>query len=220
VRRLAGLGFDNVYHKCEDFYQVTKEGQTPEFDVLVTNPPYSAEHFEKLLDFALSYGKPYALLMPNFVYTKPYFEDKVRHFCQSKLDIDKSVWFLVRYGGRYEYLPPDWVAQQAGGSTSVDKAKATTAPFPSFWYVGGFDYAPCSRKSLLAALQAQGRKIVRNARDPVYVVHQKHPEMFKHKLLLCLSKQALPEEVRGELDKTRKRPNSKSRKRMKKRLLA
>lgn len=37
---LKALGFNNVYNKCEDFYSV----ETPDFDVLLTNPPYSGEH--------------------------------------------------------------------------------------------------------------------------------------------------------------------------------
>ena len=54
----------------EDFYAVIAAKQTPEFDVLVTNPPYSGDNVDKLMNFSLSSGKPFFLLMPNYVYQK------------------------------------------------------------------------------------------------------------------------------------------------------
>jgi hypothetical protein len=35
--------------------------------MLVTNPPFSGEHMKKALEFAASCGRPWALLMPDFV---------------------------------------------------------------------------------------------------------------------------------------------------------
>lgn len=43
--------------------------------VLVTNPPYSADHVSQLCQFLLSCNKPWACLMPNYVYTKYYWND-------------------------------------------------------------------------------------------------------------------------------------------------
>lgn len=54
----------------EDFYAVIAAGAIPAFDVLVTNPPYSGENVSKLMNFSLSCGKPFFLLMPNYVYEK------------------------------------------------------------------------------------------------------------------------------------------------------
>jgi hypothetical protein len=45
-------------------------GKTPEFDVLLTNPPYSDDHPDRLVRFACASGKPWLLLVPNWVYTK------------------------------------------------------------------------------------------------------------------------------------------------------
>ena len=56
-KHLESLGFLNVYHKCEDFYQVLAEGRVPAHDCLVTNPPYSEDHFQRLLRFAHSNAK-------------------------------------------------------------------------------------------------------------------------------------------------------------------
>jgi hypothetical protein len=71
-----------VRNVCEDFYQSVDDGAVPEFDVLVTNPPYTSsaprrapgslfhgttDHVERLLRYCRSCGKPCALLMPNYV---------------------------------------------------------------------------------------------------------------------------------------------------------
>jgi hypothetical protein len=42
VSRLASLGFSTVYNKPEDFYAKVDSNTIPEYDCLVTNPPYSA----------------------------------------------------------------------------------------------------------------------------------------------------------------------------------
>jgi hypothetical protein len=36
----------------EDFYQVIERNAEPEHDVLLTNPPYSADHIEAILQYA------------------------------------------------------------------------------------------------------------------------------------------------------------------------
>lgn len=46
IRHLSSLGFKNVYNRCEDFYAVAAAGKTPEFDVVVTNPPFSGRCFQ------------------------------------------------------------------------------------------------------------------------------------------------------------------------------
>eukprot|EP00434_Breviolum_minutum_P000743 symbB.v1.2.000656.t1/scaffold28.1/size414311/10 len=43
VKHLNSLGFYNVYNQPVDFYDVQ---HVPEYDVLVTNPPYSGEHVD------------------------------------------------------------------------------------------------------------------------------------------------------------------------------
>ena len=68
--RLAQSGFPSVYNKCEDFYARVAANDVPDYDVLVTNPPYSGDNVEKLLQFCKQSNKPFALLMPNYVYMK------------------------------------------------------------------------------------------------------------------------------------------------------
>ena len=49
----------------------------PDFDVLVTNPPFSGDNMERALAYAASCGKPWALLMPDFVSRKAYYAAKL-----------------------------------------------------------------------------------------------------------------------------------------------
>ena len=42
-RSFAALGYERVINENEDFYAVAREGRVPAHDVLVTNPPYSAD---------------------------------------------------------------------------------------------------------------------------------------------------------------------------------
>eukprot|EP00435_Cladocopium_sp_Y103_P009026 s2477_g2.t1 len=63
--RLLRLGFERVHNENQDFYKVCEAGQVPPFDVLLTNPPFSAdEHFSFVLDFAIRSGKPWLMILP------------------------------------------------------------------------------------------------------------------------------------------------------------
>ena len=79
ARSFAALGYPNVINRNEDFYAVVAENRVPAHDVLVTNPPYSADHVERCLTFAArnlaEWGRPYFLLLPSYVINKPYYVD-------------------------------------------------------------------------------------------------------------------------------------------------
>ena len=99
VARLNSLGFKNVYNRKEDFYAVAASNSLPNFDVMVTNPPYSGDNVEKLLRISLSSSKPFFLLMPNYVYTKEYYDRIV-------LSYKRSIFYVVPKKGRYLYTTP------------------------------------------------------------------------------------------------------------------
>ena len=67
ARHLHALGFPHVHNENEDFYAVLGAGRLPRFDVVVTNPPYSADHPSRLLEFCVASGRPWLALMPNWV---------------------------------------------------------------------------------------------------------------------------------------------------------
>lgn len=125
---LSRLGFDNVYNKKEDFYYMKRTNQLPDYDILITNPPYSLDHMPKLLDHVSSDPKrrPFCLLLPNYVYMKDYFQQNFNRYCK-----DTRMFFITPSGNRrYLYTTPKGRRQQ--------KSAHYTSPFPTFWYCGNF----------------------------------------------------------------------------------
>ena len=120
--RLGSLGFTNVYNQLEDFYAVQAAGKIPEYDVLLTNPPYSQDHMDKLVDFCVKSKKPWLLLVPNYVYMKDYYQNKVVRLGAACKCIDLSPT------KRYLYTTPKGRRQE--------KSAKYTSPFPTFWYCG------------------------------------------------------------------------------------
>lgn len=118
VRNLAALGFHNVYNRCEDFYNTP----TPEHDVIVTNPPYSFDHVEKLLEFAQKNGKPALMLMPKYVAGKSYYDEKAHD------------GFLVPKK-RYNYWTPKGLRSKDRLQNHCSTLGVRTSPFISFWYL-------------------------------------------------------------------------------------
>ena len=105
VKRLNKLGFMNVYNRHEDFYEKITTSTVPEHDVVVTNPPYSADHMEKCFRFCAqeNNSKPWFVLVPNFVHTKNYYEGAV----------GKQTPSYVVPKKRYYYFPPAWAMATA-----------------------------------------------------------------------------------------------------------
>lgn len=130
VTHLTSLGYTNVYNKKEDCYAVWEARKEPTFDVFVTNPPYSADHIDKLMTYITSteFGtKPWLLLMPNWVHKKDYYENST-----TKNQINYCCPFYVVPKKRYVYVPPpDFREKKA---SDVHKK---SSPFVSMWYVWG-----------------------------------------------------------------------------------
>jgi hypothetical protein len=184
-QKLVSLGFRNVTNRNRDFYEDIAKKSTPDYDILITNPPYSGVHMEKLLTFASKDGnKPFLLLLPHFVYTKDYYARALR---------SKTLFFLVPEA-RYAYVPPNWVTA-SDGSKALAKGKDKTAPFPSFWY--------CHTSDLLPA------QWLTQTFGPSGMVRPKH----RSKLRYAQSTKEIPRDFKGEFDVTKKRPNPKARKR-------
>jgi hypothetical protein len=73
VQKWNSLGFLKVIHDNRDFYRDIVDGAIPPYDILVTNPPFSDDHIPKLFEFLLEKKKPFAVLMPDYVATKPWY---------------------------------------------------------------------------------------------------------------------------------------------------
>lgn len=110
VKKLAQLGFTNVINECCDFYT----SKVPDYDILVTNPPYSVDHIERLVSFVIEKRKPFALLLPTYVLGKDYWIKGVETLASHP--------FYCVPTKRYVYEPPSWARS------------ITTSPFLSAWF--------------------------------------------------------------------------------------
>lgn len=120
---LSQLGFPNVYNVKEDCYEVWGDKKRyPSFDVLITNPPYSGDHIEKLVRHVAALNKPWLLLLPVFVHKKDYFQ---------QLTKDLRPFYLVPRK-RYVYKPPPSFRERKKSDTHKK-----SSPFTSMWYCYG-----------------------------------------------------------------------------------
>lgn len=136
ISNLSKLGFKNVYNKKEDCYEAWSELNVtqayPQYDVLVTNPPYSNDHIQRLVQHIMSkspaIGKTgteaWCLLMPTYVHKKDYYKEIMKKAsCQPFYLVPKK---------RYVYIPPKNF--RAKKESDVHKK---SSPFVSMWYVWG-----------------------------------------------------------------------------------
>lgn len=116
-RLLRQLGYQNVVHEKRDFYVDQEKNTVPEYDFLITNPPYSDQHKIKCLDFCskqlTEQGKPCCILMPSYVAARQYFRDLngIQDFC-----------FIIP-SLKYSYDHPMGTGKE-------------TSPFDSVWFCG------------------------------------------------------------------------------------
>lgn len=122
--RLAAIGFPNVTNEKKDFYESIMSDTVPDYDVLITNPPYSGSHMERLLQYCNETNgtRPWFLLLPNYVYAKDYY---TAIFERSKTG-SKPFYVTPANGRRYLYSTPKGRRQE--------KSSKYTSPFPTFWY--------------------------------------------------------------------------------------
>ena len=129
VKHLSSLGFDSVYNKKEDCYAIWISNSEPRYNVLLTNPPYSEDHLERLMNHVASpsFDKPWLLLMPQWVHKKEYYvkatSNKGAKPCNPFYIVPKK---------RYVYLPPPSFREKK--DSDVHKK---SSPFVSMWYCWG-----------------------------------------------------------------------------------
>ena len=118
----------HIQHEKRDFYRDIQQNTIPQFDILVTNPPYSENHKERCLEFAVSqlkkHGRPFFLLMPNYVAMKEYFR-KIVLGNSNKNGPSKVHTFYITPSSKhpYEYDHPDGTGH-------------LVSPFASVWFCG------------------------------------------------------------------------------------
>lgn len=125
IDNFKSLGFSRVYNRKEDCYKLWGTSSYPSHDLLVTNPPYSGDNIEKLIDHVTSesFGnRPWMLLMPQWVHKKEYYISKTKGIRPFYVVPDK----------RYVYIPPPSFRE----SKKSDVHKKSS-PFVSMWFVWG-----------------------------------------------------------------------------------
>lgn len=137
IEHLNSLGYTNVYNRKEDCYKVwsgssSSSSKYPDYDVFITNPPYSSNHVEKLIQHLTTdhrtKRKPWCLLMPNYVHKKDFYDDKIA----SKKNKNELQPFYLVPKKRYVYLPPKNFREKK--ASDVHKK---SSPFVSMWYIWG-----------------------------------------------------------------------------------
>mmetsp|Transcript_7401 Transcript_7401/g.11218 ORF Transcript_7401/g.11218 Transcript_7401/m.11218 type:complete len:371 (-) Transcript_7401:620-1732(-) len=205
LRLLQGLGFQNVIHQKRDFYKDVANQTVPSHDVLVTNPPYSQNHKEQCLTFAmeqlLTKGRPFFVLIPNYVANKEYwralltqYENTVKNTKQHlQSHDDDSLSIQVVYlipPEPYEYDHPEGTGHEI-------------PPFASLWFCG-FSYRR-SNSSKSNTSTTNGRVVVTKLKAFWNRLHEKNERHVR----LATSIQEL---VQLNAVPTMKRPNPKQRK--------
>lgn len=198
-----------MYNCREDFYKVIEDGGVPEYDVLVTNPPYSADHMERMLRFCVASKKPWLCLVPNFMYTSDYYKEVLGSHTKP---------FFVTPAVRYEYHSPADVQGRREGKTS---------PFVSFWFVhlSAEHNAPVIKT--LRRTSAASHGPIGTAGDPHDTgacgggegkgVARNVPLVVGNGATLSSKLSELPQRMRAMWDTTRKRLRKKQRAAMKRR---
>lgn len=152
IRRLGRLGFPHVYNRNEDFYAVLASAALPEHDLLLTNPPYSADHVQKLLEYLQTRTGPWMALMPAYVAAKPEWASLCRSYARGQ----PRPFFIVPKKRYYYWTPKGMHAQAVSGAkrTHGGPRGVRTSPFVSMWFVyGGAQHVPMVAAAKEAAQQ-------------------------------------------------------------------
>ena len=138
IKNFKTLGWSKVVNVNKDFYKDIQEGTLPKYDVLVTNPPYSFDHIEKILSFCQKnrHCKCFALLLPNYSYRSRFFKE---YFDSNFSEGISYKPFFIAPVERYVYCRP----MSCETSKFIEKetrdyitsAKGQHSPFLSSWLV-------------------------------------------------------------------------------------
>ena len=184
-----GLAKERVINENRDFYADIASGSTPPHDALVTNPPYSADHKQRLLDFLLAPHlekgdappAPFMLLMPAWLVATDYWlgflerlaaargkpsssnagaDDDAGASSARKLEQRAGV-FYVSPCTRYAFTHPEATGH-------------ATSPFHSVWFCGGWPTKGQRREALAALRPLRAQHVVEVFRASAMMQKRSH----------------------------------------------
>lgn len=172
---LVGLGLSaqRCINENRDFYRDVDEDSVPVHDVLVTNPPYSADHKQRLLSILLRQQRgelsgpvPFLLLMPAWLANTDYWLAFVRELGdvisarESRGENSGCVDTRLRGGDGSDAR--DGEAERRAGICYIcpssryefshpQSTGKAASPFHAIWFCGGFE-TPAARREAVAGL--------------------------------------------------------------------
>jgi hypothetical protein len=180
---LRRLGFEKILHRKRDFYADIAAAEVPAHDVLVSNPPYSADHKDRLLAYILAgqcgrgaggagaaaaaaWRAPFLLLLPAWSANKLAWRRFL--WCMQQLRSgDKRVTMEGAASLSLKQLGPE--LEEAAGAFYIcphakyefkhpDDSGRPTAPFFGIWFCGGWptETAAASAVAAVERVQAKG----------------------------------------------------------------
>ena len=177
VEALVKLGCarEQIIHANRDFYADVTADCVPPHDLLLTNPPYSGAHKQRLLEYLLARngvgsgastpprsggGAPFLLLMPAWVAATDYWHAFLLALARSRTG-ETARAVAIDHGREEQLTPPPRELERVAGVfylspterysfTHPQATGSADAPFHSIWFAGGF--GP-DEKAAIAALK-------------------------------------------------------------------
>jgi hypothetical protein len=126
---MQSFGFENVVHEKRDFYLDIEKNQVPRHDTFVTNPPYSTDHKERCVRYAVDQlrtdeERAFFILMPNYVAVRNHFRASIlaNNGSENETDDPRDILYVVP-PTPYEYEHPEGTGKDF-------------PPFASIWFCG------------------------------------------------------------------------------------
>ena len=118
-----------------------------EYDVLVTNPPFSGDHLHKILRYVLGplhNGRPFLLLMPNYVCLKPFCRRAIttaaytaRQQQQHQHQHVPEEPLLLAPPSRYAFDDRGQRGEGTAEQQQQQQDRQSNQPYVCLWYVSG-----------------------------------------------------------------------------------
>ena len=131
-RHLGRLGFDSVRNDNVDFYNYSNRPTPGDFDVLISNPPFSGDHMPRTVTYAVECGRPWLLLMPDFVAKKTWFKQLIGSTpaAPGALPVQRQrLYYLGPATTPYTFAAPGRDGADGGGAPLVPRSHESSLPF-------------------------------------------------------------------------------------------